>query len=255
MIISCSLFHKEFDLLRIKCEIMRHPEILHVVIESPWTFSGKPKRLYFRDNEADFNKYPIASFVAEEMPNDGDTWHNEKASRNYITQAIVKLMSTYRITDETKIIIADCDEIVDVSKIINWNGELAALKMNKYGLYLNVEEGHQSWDRAKICTWGFLKRSTPEEIRNSGFPETIDNAGWHFSYAGGLDAIMDKAAAFSHQEEAVQKHFTRDNIEHKLRTAESIWGNDKWAVVPLDTLPKYIQEHEEELAHLIYKPE
>lgn len=232
---------------------MKHPDLVHVVIESPWTFSGKPKRLYFKDNEEEFKDYPIAHFVIDQMPNTGNAWDNEKASRNYITQAIVKLMSLYPINDDTKIIIADCDEVVDVSKIINWHGELAALKMNKYGYYLNVEEGHQSWDRAKICSWRHLKNSTPEEVRNSGFPETIHNAGWHFSYLGGLDAIMDKVAAFSHQEFDVQKHFTKENIEHKLKTIESIWSNDFWKVVPLDTLPKYIQEHEEELSHLIYK--
>src|SRR6478736_4409270 len=116
MIISCSLFFKEFDLLRCKCEIMKSPDVLQVVIESPWTFSGKPKRLYFKDNEEDFRGYPIAHFVIDQMPNNGNPWDNEKASRNYITQAIAKLTSTYRITDDTKIIIADCDEIVDVSK-------------------------------------------------------------------------------------------------------------------------------------------
>ncbi len=231
---------------------MRHPEILHLVIESPWTFSGKPKKLYFQDNQEDFKDYPIAHFVVDQMPNNGNAWDNEKASRNYITQAIVKLMPHYRITDDTKIIIADCDEVVDVNKIIRWDGEFASLMMDKFGFYLNVMEGAQSWNRARIMRWGYLKQSTPEEVRNSGFPETINNAGWHFSYLGGLDAIMDKAAAFSHQEQDVQRHFTRENIEHKLKTIESIWGKDFWSVVPLDTLPKYIQEHQEELKHLIY---
>jgi beta-1,4-mannosyl-glycoprotein beta-1,4-N-acetylglucosaminyltransferase len=253
MIIDAFCFFKEFDLLKIRCECMKHPEVIHVLIESPWTFSGKPKRLYFQDNQEDYRKYNIVHFIAD-VPNDGDPWHNEKTQRNYIRTAIAKMTSIYPITDDTKIIIADCDEIVDVSKIINWNGELAALKMDKYGYFINVQEGHQSWDRTKICTWRHMKDNTPDEIRNAGFPETIENAGQHFSYLGGLDAIMDKAAAFSHQEADVQKHFTRENIEHKLKTIESLWGTDKWRIVSIDTLPKYIQEHQEELEYLIYKP-
>jgi len=251
MIISCNLFFKEFDMLRIKCEIMKHPEILQVVIESPWTFSGKPKRLYFQDNQEDFRKYPISHFIAD-VPNDGNPWHNEAAQRNYITQAVAKLSSLYPIDDDTKIIIADCDEVTDVSKIIDWHGEIAALKMDKFGFYLNVMEQEQGWEIAKICTWRHLKSKSAEEIRNAGKPETIERAGWHWSYLGGLDAILDKADAFSHQEESVQRHFTRENISHKLKTIESLWSTDFWKVVPLETLPQYIQEHKEELSHLIY---
>lgn len=232
---------------------MKHPEVLQVVIESAWTFSGKPKRLYFQDNQEDFRKFPIAHFVIDQMPNNGNPWDNEKASRNYITQAVAKLMPLYPIDDDTKIIIADCDEVTDVSKIIDWPGEIAALRMDKFGFYLNVMEQEQGWEIAKICTWRYLKSKSAEEIRNAGKPETIERAGWHWSYLGGLDAIMDKAAAFSHQEAGVQKHFTRENIEHKLKTIESLWGSDLWRQVPLETLPQYIQDHREELDHLIYK--
>jgi hypothetical protein len=176
MIISCSLFHKEFEMLSLKCELMKHPQVLQVVIESPWTFSGKPKKLYFQENQEDYRKYPIAHFVVDHMPNNGNPWDNEKASRNYITQAIAKLMPLYPIDDDTKIIIADCDEVTDVSKIIDWKGEIAALKMNKYGFYLNVMEQEQGWNIAKICTWRHLKSKSAEEIRNAGFPEEIKNA-------------------------------------------------------------------------------
>lgn len=253
MIIDAFCFFREFDMLKIRCECMKHPDVIHVLVESTYTFSGQPKKLYFQENQEDFKNYPIVSFVVDNHP-DKDPWINEKNQRNFITQAIVKLMSTFRITDDAKIIISDCDEVIDVNKVLEWNGEFAALMLDKYGLYLNVLEGTQSWNRARVMRWSYLKERTPEEVRNSGFPETIANAGQHWSYIGGVDEILRKAAAFSHQEQDVQKHFTRENIEHKLKTIESLWGSDKWSIVPIETLPKYIQEHQEELSHLIYKP-
>lgn len=251
MIIDAFCFFREFDILKLRCEIMKHPDVIHLLVESTHTFSGKPKTLYFQEFQEEFRKYHIVNYVVDNMPNNNNPWDNEKFQRNFIRQAIAKLTSVYHITDDTKIIIADCDEIVDVSKILEWKGDIAALKLNKYGLYLNVEEAHQGWDVTKICSWRHMKNNTPEEIRNSGFPETIHDAGWHFSYTGGLEEIMKKAAAFSHQEENVQRHFTRENIEHKLKTIESLWGTDHWNVVPIETLPQYIQDHREELDHLI----
>ncbi len=254
MIIDAFCFFREFDMLKLRCEIMKNPNVLHVLVECTHTFSGIPKKLYFQENQEDFKNYPIAAFVVDNPPNNGNAWDNEKHQRNFIMQAIAKLTSLYYITDNTKVIIADCDEVIDISKIINWEGEFASLMLDKFGLYLNVLEGAQSWNRARIMKWSYLKQHSPEEVRNSGFPETISNAGQHWSYIGGTDEILRKAAAFSHQEPDVQRHFTRDNIEHKLKTVESLWGQDNWTVVPIDTLPKYIQDHQEELSHLIYKP-
>jgi beta-1,4-mannosyl-glycoprotein beta-1,4-N-acetylglucosaminyltransferase len=248
MIIDAFCFCRELELLKIRAELMKNDDVVHVLVESPYTFSGKEKRLYFKENEKEFRDYKIINFVAD-VPNNGDTWANEKAQRNYITQAIASLGYLYNITDETKVIISDVDEVVDISKILNWNGELAALDMKKFGFYLNLYECQ--WTRAKICNWKYLKEHSPEEVRNSGFPETIANAGHHWSYLGDVDDILKKFAAFSHQEAEVQRHATRENIEHKLRTGESLWGNDLWKIIDPSELPALLRHPEFE--HLMFK--
>src|SRR5258706_877086 len=136
LILDCFTFYRELDLLKIRCELMTHPDIVHVLVESPYTFSGKEKRLYFKENEKEFRDYKIVNFVAD-VPNDGNPWANEKVQRNCITQAIASLGYLYYLHDDVKVIISDVDEVVDISKILNWDGEFASLRMNKYGLYLN----------------------------------------------------------------------------------------------------------------------
>src|SRR5690349_11057062 len=123
MIIDAFCFFREFDMLKIPCERRKNPEGIHVLVEPTNTFSGMPKKLYFQENQEEFRKYPIAHFVVDNPPNTGNAWDNEKHQRNFITQAIVKLMSTYHITDNTKVIISDCDEVINIDKILKWDGE------------------------------------------------------------------------------------------------------------------------------------
>lgn len=244
MIWTACTFFSEFELLDIQREETKGLNIAHVIVESNWTFSGKPKPWNAITGPDDV--IVCHDFYPEPELN---SWNNEKRQRN----AILNVLNNSGMKDDDIVILRDADEVVSRQAIEDFKPEmeLAFLEMKKYNYFLNVYEG--PWNRAKIMTGAYLRSRTPEEVRNSGAPHSIPDAGWHWSFLGGVDAVLEKFAAFSHQESEVQKHAVRENIEHKLKTTESLWGKDLWKVVPIDSsFPQYVQDHQEELKHLIF---
>lgn len=249
MIYDCFLYNGEKDLLDIRVSEMSGLDVKHLVFQSSHTFKGdlKAEELlqYPWNDRVEFNTF---------RPNmiDPDPWVNEKKLRN----GIVESGGLLRAKPDDIIIISDVDEIPRKEAILQFKPEMevAFLDMQKFGFFLNLREGLH-WTPPKIMTWSHLKTTTPEAVRNAGAPHTIDNAGWHFSWCGGIDEVMRKFASFSHQEEVVQRHANREELMRKMKVGESIWGSDSWSPVPISELPQYIQDHQHDsLKHLIFKP-
>lgn len=259
MIYDCFLFNGEFDLLSIRiAELAGIKNLTHVLVESKVTFTGmeKPRKTIALGERFRDTKRLVIDLTLENPST--NPWDNEKNLRNRIKDflAYSPLMVNYNpIQDDDIIIISDIDEVPRASSIKDWNGpEYTCLIMNKYGFWLNCEEEHQGWHRARMMRWEYLKATTPEEVRHAGIPSRIENAGWHWSWQGGIDEVMRKFASFSHQEPDVQKHANREELMRKILVGESLWGNDKWKIVPIDeTFPQYVQDHQNDsLKHMIY---
>ena len=163
------------------------------------------------------------------MPNNGNAWDNEIAQRNYILNALQILGAK----DDDIVIISDADEIVKASILEHYNpiSSLTALKMDTYRYYFNCLEGKQNWDKARIMSYLYLKDKTPDKVRNSGFERVIDNAGWHFSYMGGYDKMVEKIESFSHTE--LNNDEFKSKLLSKYESCQSLFGDDYWSVVPI----------------------
>jgi beta-1,4-mannosyl-glycoprotein beta-1,4-N-acetylglucosaminyltransferase len=86
--------------------------------------------------------------------------------------------------------------------------------------------------------------STGEELRHSGF-KTVPDAGWNFTWMGGLDRIVQKARAFAHQE-CDQPQFTDpEHILECLRQGRPIFGGrEPLQFVPVDeSFPAFVRQH------------
>jgi hypothetical protein len=248
-IFDCFTFFNELNLLKIRCEELKSLDVTHVLVEATSTFTGNKKPLYFLENKDWFSEFKIEYFVTDALPNNGNAWDNEKEQRNYIKIALEIL----GVQDEDLVIISDVDEIPRCESLQSFipNDELTALRMDKFGYYLNCMEGKQSWERARVMKWKYLKTRTPEEVRNSGFEHELSNAGWHWSWLGGVESMKTKLDSFSHQECNTQE--LKDSLEEKYNTGQSLWGTDYWNIVPVDeTFPKFIQENKESFSQLIF---
>lgn len=239
-------------------ELNELKDLQHIIVDSDYTFSGIKKDDSLR--VIDWGQtVPVLShlpfrFTTKFTP-DIDPWNNEKQLRDSIKDALIH-NPWQELHDHDIIIISDIDEIPRKEAILQFKPEMgvAFLDMQKFGFFLNLREG-MHWTPPKIMNWFHLKTSTPEAVRNAGAPHTIDNAGWHFSWCGGIDEVMRKFASFSHQEEAVQRHANREELMRKMAIGESLWGSDLWSPVPISELPQYIQDHQHDsLSHLIFHP-
>jgi len=86
--------------------------------------------------------------------------------------------------------------------------------------------------------------STAEELRHSGF-KTVPDAGWNFTWMGGVERILKKIQSFAHQE-LNQPQFTDPGRINALIEKGSYLFDDsnQLQFVPVDgTFPRYVLDH------------
>lgn len=242
------LFDREFEMLKLRCEELKQLDVTHILVESPWTHSGLPKPLHFNERKEEFAQYNIKHVIATDILTGVSARKNEAMQRNAIMWELLGC------ADSDVVIISDVDEVPRASEVAKYRPEmgLTALSMNNHYYWLNCVTETDSWRMPKIMTWEFLKYRTPDEVRDSGYPTTLHNAGWHWSWQGGVEKVMEKFRNFSHQEESVQKHANPEVLKYKIETGQSMWSEDFWHIVSIDdTYPVYLQTHQEEFKEYI----
>lgn len=252
MIFDCFLYNGEKSLLKIRAEeflllepLKKYMPYRHVAIESRYTFTGIERK--FSMTPEDIERYNIEWFPINDTPY-SDPWKNEQRQRNYIKDALIGL----GVQDNDTVIISDVDEIPKTYAIQHYRPDmgLAALQMDVYCYYLNSLASRQDWRHPKIMPWSYLKDKTPEEVRNGGFNLAMVNAGWHMTYMGGIDVMLEKFKSFSHQEESVQKFANADVLRTMRHNRTSIWGKDL-ELAPDGDLPYYVRTNKEEFKSML----
>lgn len=66
-----------------------------------------------------------------------------------------------------------------------------------------------------------------EDLRDARnkFPKLM-NGGWHFSYLGGVDRIVEKLKSFSHTEYNLPEITSSQWIANKMKSGEDLFGRD-----------------------------
>ena len=252
MIYDCFTYAGEHDLMKIRMEEFMHlttlQPVTHIIVEGKYTFTGKERLLSTRKEAEGYNHY---WHVVDQEPFT-DPWLNERRQRN----VLLDVLKRFEPDDNDIIIISDVDEIPRAYAVQHYRPEfgLVALQMDMHYYYLNVFSEKNIWILPKIMPYSYLKERSPEDIRRGGFNYCLFNGGWHFSYQGGLETILRKFQSFSHQEAGVQAIAKREIIADKLSRLESLWGPQKLNISNMEELPWYVQQHQQELRHMIYKP-
>lgn len=247
------LFNGEFELLQIRCEELKPLGVTHVLVDSKYSFTGNKQRIPFYEHEGDeFYEYDIREYIVDDAPVIGNAWHNETNQRNKILIALNELGAN----DEDIVIVSDADEIPSLKAIQSYKPEmgLTALIMDNFWYKFNCLTERQSWLPARILTFAELKKSTPNEIRNSGYQSVIYNGGHHFSYLGDAETIVKKLESFSHKEFNTEQIKDKAEITRKINEGVPLWGVGKFEFVAIDeTFPKYLFENQEKYKTLIQK--
>jgi len=222
MIYDCFTYYSESTLLELRRAELAPLNIQHVLVASETTFTNKPNINPIPHSEPNLH---VGIFPSSRHT---DPWRNEAEQRDHIKTVLLEL----RPNDNDIIILSDCDEIPRASVIAQYRPEMSicALEMDVNWFYLNTRNERRGWRIAKIMPWSYLKNTTPQEVREQGCPLVLADAGWHFSYQGGPEAIERKLQSFSHQEEGVR---------------ESVGATRLGEIVPLSELPLYVQQNQE----------
>ncbi|MBQ2624124.1 MAG: hypothetical protein IJG18_03410 [Kiritimatiellae bacterium] len=281
MIYDCFSFFNELDLLEIRLNTLDKVVDKFILVESTLTHTGNPKPLYYAQNKDRFAHFNdrIIHIVVDDFPTFADTppremaWIRENWQRNAIVRGIPA-----DAQDNDYLIISDLDEIPSPKAVkiaTTYNG-ISHLHLKFYSYFLNYRNYFTPiWTGGgQILPLGIIRHSkapfdtelnllvdrrvncgmTPTLVRHLKPRHTIKNAGWHFSFCGGTEAIRAKMNAYAHTEINTPENTSSQNIEHKVHSGMAPYNNpDRFFAVRLGkSFPKYICDNTDRLSHLIY---
>lgn len=241
------MFFQELDMLETRMHILDPVVDWFVVCESAETHSGLPKPYYLQraiDHTARFNPFldKLIYVKVDDLTGNGrNSWEREFFQRSCIARGLVDAKP------DDLVIVGDCDEIANpktISYLQLANADAAKLEMTTYYYNLN----HRTYEGWAIGALRWRLEKEPNNIRRlMGHADArrLWNCGWHFSYFGGAQPIVEKVNAFMHANDPVIKDMPRDPVWVAERVSQGLdlFNRDGFRIVevPLsDTLPEYI---------------
>ncbi|WP_276390340.1 hypothetical protein [Eudoraea chungangensis] len=99
-------------------------------------------------------------------------------------------------------------------------------RMSLFYYYLNYKKNNGFWSGTVCVQASLLNFFSPNDIRDFRLMplKYVDNAGWHFSYLGGVEAIKHKLRNFAHQEHNIPDILDDAYIEFCIRNGFSLYN-------------------------------
>ncbi len=259
-IYDCFLFYNEIEILNIRLHEMYDHVDKFVLVESEETFRGKPKPLYYQENKHLFEKFAdkIIHVVVEghfESDNKSDywkVWDREYFQRNQIMRGLTDC------GDDDLIIISDVDEILRSSAIqeiydmihsipAHLNYKWIVCEQTYYKYFFNrYYPKEMPWIGTTAVFYKDLKNYAPPQyfrrIRRGNRPFVVKNAGWHFSYMGGYNNVVNKLAAFSHQEWDIPENRERNNMRKEIESLPLVVIDESFPRIIYENRQEYIDK-------------
>jgi hypothetical protein len=254
-IFDCVPFFNEFEQLRLRIACLEDLVDRFVVIEAHQTHTGKPKPLYLAGSQdRELLAHPKLVARAVDLPVGYSHWEREQAQR----EAIGPVLRELGAAPEDLVLVSDVDEIPTVAAVRRAGVFLSAaagrsmliFEQRMFYFRLNFElvwSRKLPWLGTAAALFGQAKsinglRTTGRNTRGrhaQGFDRgarvfQVPDAGWHFSYLGGDEALRDKLAAFAHQENRAH-HSQRISVQSMIDARRSPFAAkgsaEVWAVV------------------------
>ena len=226
-------FRNELDLLEARLIELDEVVYRHVLVESPLTYTGLPKPLYFAENKERFAPWQdkivhVVADVSDQTSNPG----RENAQRN----ALWRGLDGYGAGDI--LITGDADEIPHPDSI-----ETTGVKIlhRHHPVAVNLRD----W-----TFWGgYVAQLGPrrpdmlelrQRLHSRLIPE-VEGNGWHFSWLGGPEAMRVKAGTLLEKDYVpIVGNGADDFYRRKINPGS---GDRNLTLVEIDeTWPRYMQE-------------
>lgn len=257
---DCFIYFNEEDLLRTRLEELWDAVDYFILIEGDHTHSGHPKPFYFHENREAFRKYAAKLIVRSiPLPPAGMEpwfgWGREMYQRDYIVTALSQLQPA--LEEDDIIISSDVDEIPRVRAIEEYKDrqDICCIEETTYHYNLNCQLEIPTID-PKIFRYRTLKEVAPSAMRyhQQAYPvHVIGDGGWHLSFMGGTEKIIEKMKSYAHfdiRDPKMEIYTSRENVEASVKERKSVFLRDdvKYRQVSVDygNVPRHIAENLEE---------
>lgn len=274
-IYDCFTFYNELDLLELRLNYLNDCVDYFVIVESDKTFSGINKPYFFEDNKDRFKKFKDKIIlVHKELNTEGmtfvknpgtkfrkidDYWKLEHEQRNSI------MIGLNNANDEDIIIVGDVDEIPNRNAIEKYKNmyypKHATFVLKNHYYYFNCINTMETVD---VCCNNITSKKnliTTQGLRDDRYEYIrIKNGGWHFSYLGGVDNIINKIKSFSHSEYNNDKYLNKNKIQDCINNGKDLFDrNIKYVYFDINMFkseyPEYLIENLDKFNKYIKKIE
>lgn len=296
MVYDCFMFFNELELLEVRINELSSVVDKFVLVESTKTHQGNPKPLYYEENKNKFREFTdrIIHVVVEFPPQITGAYERDNYQRQMIMEGLKNCLSS------DIIIISDLDEIPSSAKIIEYKDKpgIKLFRQSVFYYYLNCRGfvgGHPYfWFGSVMAPYSLVK--DPQSLRDlrgrfgwlaegngdflrrtyhhlGFFAEllfrfrtvrivAIPNGGWHFSYLGGTERIIQKLEAFAHPEYNKDEYKNALKIEKALNASgeikdllgqkDTLGQPYTWKPIPIDeSFPSFLRNNLKRYSRLI----
>jgi hypothetical protein len=247
MVIDSFTFFNELDILEMRLEILGSHVDFFVLTESPETFSGKSKPLYYQENKERFKKWEkqIVHNVVPVME------AKDAFERAFKQKESIKDCIEGFCHGDAIVFYGDVDEIWNPDVFNNLKADpskVYSLEQLNYCYYLN-QRSSERWIGTVLGQWRTMKTNTLAYWRATHTNE-IPKAGWHLTNLGGVEQIKKKLDAYDHQEYCTDE--VKNNLEANMRYGcDYVGRNVDWEGKPFEftvdesEIPQYIISNKE----------
>lgn len=241
-IYDCFLYNGETDQVAMRMEELAPLDVKHVAVQGTRTFQGAPRELV-RPPEG------VSNFVIYQEDGDVDPWAREEHQRSSMTSALPFARGS------DYVIISDADEIPRMTSVLSvlnsalQPGEVVGMRHEMYYFAIDLACPWRH-DFAPVIGWASTIRELGAHKARWNPSRWVDG-GWHFSYLGGVDAVLAKLASYSHTE---FRDVSREQVEACIKYGIDYDNRGRLEHVAIDdTYPECISANPDRWKHLMWE--
>lgn len=250
-LIDTFIFNNELDILEIRLHELDPVVDWFVLVEGNEDFKGAVKRMEYDENSDRFAafRHKIIHIKVEDYPQTTDAWAREAWTRNATLRGVNRIEG---LQDDDFVILSDVDEIILAKALqgVPENVTLCNFNLSFRYYKFNCRAVNDGWGAPIMVRKYYF--TDPQNTRHHNNPDipwadlvSIENAGWHFSYMGGVDSIVKKIEMNAHQELNTSQWKDRGHIEKALRFGKDLYDRDgqDWVFLNdgMDKYPRHVQ--------------
>ncbi|MAH50971.1 hypothetical protein CMI37_34460 [Candidatus Pacearchaeota archaeon] len=236
-IIDSFIFYNELPLLDMRLNELHEHVDYFVLVEMNVSFTGNRKPHHFLENRERYKRFwdklIYITDMGKQLPDTNNPWRREYYQRNLIRDAI-DLNTIPDLSEDDIVLVSDVDEIPSPEAIKRTAFEKDKIYFfeQRYFYYNFSSEFPFKWKGTMGFNYDLLYDVDLNMIRKDRYRDKdervnyIPDGGWHCSYFGGEDQIIDKIEQFSHQEYNKPEYKNKETIAKRIRERKDLFARE-----------------------------